>query len=242
MLSAAISILLLIMALFVLLSIVYYSWRNGISPLPSSLILRRQVEQEVKRLAAVQQAIGRYAAAGKESRSTASPLAAPVYDPVHIGIQQRTSSSTTVAEDKVPVQGPLIIEAGSGWGTMALHLARYCQPCRVVGIENSLVPLVVSRLLALLPGRAPIRLIRGDMYEYAYEQGDLIVCYLFPGAMTRLNPILRERTRPGTYIISVYFALPDWEPEQVITCQDVHRTRIYIYRTGSRVYKVEKRV
>ncbi|WP_458120816.1 class I SAM-dependent methyltransferase [Paenibacillus sp. Z6-24] len=205
MLSAAISMLLLIMALFMLLSIVYYSWRNGISPLPSSLILRRQVEREVKRLAAVQQAIGRYADAEKENRSAASPL---------------------------------IIEAGSGWGTMVLHLARYCQPCRVVGIENSLVPLVVSRLLALLPGHAPIRLIRGDMYEYPYGQGDMIVCYLFPGAMTRLSPILRERTRPGTYIISVYFALPDWEPEQVITCQDVHRTRIYIYRTGSRVYKV----
>lgn len=240
MVSAVLSMLLLTIALVLVISIVYYTWRNGISPLPSSLLLRRQVEQEVKRLSAVQQESGRYGFTGENASAANSTM--PSFQgesvPTAADGAEATGKKSIHTRETGKLKGPLIIEAGSGWGTMALHLARYCQPCRVVGIENSVVPLAVSRLLAGLPGSHSIKLVHGDMYRYHYEQADLVVCYLFPGAMTRLSPILREQTHPGTYIISVYFALPDWEAEQVITCRDVHQTKIYIYRAGSRIYTV----
>ncbi|WP_046227451.1 class I SAM-dependent methyltransferase [Paenibacillus dauci] len=240
MVSAVLSMLLLTIALVLVISIVYYTWCNGISPLPSSLLLRRQVEQEVNRLSTVQQESGRYGFTGETANAVPSAMHSFRVESISTAADgaEATGRKSIHRRETGKSDGPLIIEAGSGWGTMALHLARYCQPCRVVGIENSVVPLMVSRLLAGLPGSHSIKLVHGDMYRYHYEQADLIVCYLFPGAMTRLSPIFREQTRPGTYIISVYFALPDWEAEQVITCRDVHRTRIYIYRTGSRIYNV----
>jgi hypothetical protein len=161
------------------ISIVYASWRNGISPMPTSAKVRRAVSAEVDRLG--------------------------------------------------PGDGRFLVEAGSGWGTLALNLARRSPGWRIVGIENSVVPLVVSKLIPK-PARTSIAFIRGDLYVYDYKTADLVVCYLYPGAMKRLSPILREQLRPGAHVISVCFALPDWQPERTVTCSDLYRTPVYIYR------------
>ncbi|WP_036605406.1 class I SAM-dependent methyltransferase [Paenibacillus assamensis] len=176
-----ISFLLVVFCLLSLLSIVWTSWRNGISPMPSSAPVRRAVANEVNRL--------------------------------------RGSG--------------LIVEAGSGWGTLGIHLAKRCKEWRVVGIENSPFPLRVSQLLAWISlgrgskSRAAFR--KGNIYTWSYADANLVVCYLYPGAMQHLGSILHRELRPGTRVISVCFALPGWSPEKVVTCRDLYRTKIYIY-------------
>lgn len=163
------------LGLAAMLSIVYATWRNGISPMPASAPVRRAIVHELKRLPDV----------------------------------------TT------------IVDAGSGWGTLSLAITEGCPGKRVVGIENSPLPLMVSRLLAR--GRASF--IYGNLYAYDYTDTDLVICYLYPGAMTRLHAIFRERLAPGTRIMSICFALPGWEAEQIVTCKDMYRTNIYMYTT-----------
>ncbi|MDF2960765.1 MAG: class SAM-dependent methyltransferase [Paenibacillus sp.] len=168
-----------------MLSIVYRSWRNGISPMPSSAPVRRAVADEVNRLA---------------GRSK-------------------------------------VVEAGSGWGTLALHLARRCPGKQLIGIENSPVPLWISRLAARLmvpeasesSSGSSIMFIRGDIYSYPYEDADIVVCYLYPGAMKRLSQVFERRLAPGAQVISICFALPGWRPERVVTCGDLYRTKVYVY-------------
>jgi hypothetical protein len=184
--------------LLAVISIVYRSWRNGISPMPSSAQVRRVVANEVNRL---------------------------------------------------PKQG-MLIEAGSGWGTLALHVAKNCAGWRIIGIENSSLPLWISRLITRLgfwlipiPSRGDSRqtsvaFIRGDLYTYPYNNADVVICYLFPGAMQGLSQIYRERLSSETYVISVCFALPGWQPERVVTCGDLYRTQIYVYHVG--VNKINK--
>ncbi|MMZ65243.1 hypothetical protein D1872_276380 [compost metagenome] len=96
---------------------------------------------------------------------------------------------------------------------------------------------VVSFLLSrgLLPRRGHSlgkRLVfrRADLYKWPLEQTDVIVCYLYPAAMQRLSSRLHERLLPGATIISVCFALPDWQPERVIVCKDIQRTKVYVYK------------
>lgn len=168
------SISLLIVCLAAVVSIVFTSWRNGISPMPASADVRRKLKAELRRLPEVKH----------------------------------------------------VADAGSGWGTLSLALARHCPDKQVRGIENSPIPLLVSRLLA---GKK-VTYSRGDLYTYAYEGIDLVICYLYPGAMKRLDPIFRERLAPGTLVISICFALPNWEAEKVIWCTDLYRTPIYCYR------------
>jgi precorrin-6B methylase 2 len=178
---------LLLGAVFVaMLSIVYSSWKNGISPMPTSAKLRHAVAAEVNRLSS----------------------------------------------------GGTMVEAGSGWGTLALYLARHCPGWQIIGIENSPVPLWISRFFLRCTSAVNgiihhnILFINGDIYTYPYAEVDVIVCYLYPGAMKRLSEIANNRLSPGTRIISVCFALPGWEPERIVICGDLYRTKVYVYSTG----------
>lgn len=174
----AVSLALAAAALLALISIVYKSWRNGISPMPSSAPVRQAVVQELRRL----------------------------------------SSSG------------MLVEAGSGWGTLALQVGRCFPKRRIVGIENSVIPMWISFLVQKINNQTNISFIRGDLYTYSYENVDTVVCYLYPGAMKRLNPIFHARLAPGSHIISICFALPNWEPERVVVCRDFYRTKVYVYK------------
>lgn len=167
-----------IAALLAVISIVYRSWRNGISPMPSSAIVRRTVIQELKRL---------------------------------------------------PNRG-ILVEAGSGWGTLALQAGRSFPHRRIIGIENSLIPMWISFIARKIENRVNVSFIRGDLYTYCYANVDTVVCYLYPGAMKRLRSVFYAQLAPGSYVISVCFALPDWEPERVIECRDMYRTKVYVYK------------
>jgi len=166
-----------------LLSIVYRSWRNGISPMPTSAKVCHAVAVEVNQLAS----------------------------------------------------GGRLIEAGSGWGTLAFYLARHCPGWRINGIENSLVPLWISQLYLRILSlnkttfAQQISFKRSDIYTYPYEASDLLVCYLYPGAMKRLNEVLAQQRLTDIRIISVCFALPNRKPIRVITCRDLYHTKVYVY-------------
>lgn len=185
-LKAILYSILTITALLAVLSIVYRSWRNGISPMPTSAPVRRVVASEVRRL---------------QGASDAG----------------------------------LLVDAGSGWGTLAFQLDKPMSGWRIIGLENSIVPLYASRLINRLR-RSDQRVIflRKNMYSCAFEfeQADIIVCYLYPGAMERLAHHWRSQCKPGAYIVSICFALPGWKPEKELVCKDIYRTKIYVYRVG----------
>lgn len=128
---------------------------------------------------------------------------------------------------RVPISP--IVEAGAGWGTLALALAKAHPSWGIVGIENSMVPWLFSRLLLRWGAYPQVQFVRGDLYAFPYETAGTVVCYLYPGAMQRLDPLLRARLTPGARVISICFALPGWRPMKVVTCRDLYRTKIYIY-------------
>lgn len=195
------SALCIVIVLLAMLSIVYRSWRNGISPMPTSAVVRRAVAAELRRLTAEKE----------RAADTAAAL-------------QATPGPGSIA------QAGTIVDAGSGWGTLALDLAKQNPRWRVTGIENSLIPWAVSRLAAGLGFCRNVSFRRGDLYRYPYEAADMVVCYLYPGAMKRLDPILRGRLAAGARVISICFALPGWQADKVVTCRDVYRTKIYVYK------------
>lgn len=128
---------------------------------------------------------------------------------------------------RVPISP--IVEAGAGWGTLALALAKAHPSWGIVGIENSMVPWLFSRLLLRWGAYPQVQFLRGDLYVFPYETAGTVICYLYPGAMQRLAPLLRARLTPGARVISICFALPGWRPVKVVTCRDLYRTKIYIY-------------
>jgi hypothetical protein len=132
---------------------------------------------------------------------------------------------------RYPLQaGQIAIEAGSGWGTLALYLAKRFPHLTFIGLENSPLPLLVSKWLRHLLLRPNCRFQLQNIYDYQYEQVHLVICYLFADAMTKLGITFREQLPKEAIVVSIFFAIPDWRPTEVIHCSDLYRTPIYIYR------------
>ena len=133
--------------------------------------------------------------------------------------------------DAVPADlNGTIFELGSGWGTLALPLARRFPGCAVVAYEISPLPWLVSRLRHALARLPNLTIRRADFQGAALGESALIVCYLGPEAMTKLKAKLESELRPGALVVSNFFAVPGWRAETVLTASDLYRSQVYVYR------------
>lgn len=179
--GALLFLLLLALLLGGMLSIVVHTLRTGISPMPTSGKVRRQL-------------------------------------------------LTLVPAD---LEGPLL-ELGSGWGTLAFALADHCPRARVVAFELSPLPYAFSWLRQRLAPRPNLQLLRQDFLRASFSGASAVVCYLFPGAMTRLEPKLAGELAPGTLVFSHTFALRGWKPLRTLRVDDLYRTPVYVYEVPAR--------
>ncbi|MDY7226596.1 class I SAM-dependent methyltransferase [Hyalangium rubrum] len=171
-------IFLLLLALLLggMLSIVFYSLRTGISPMPTLGKVRRQL--------------------------------LPLIDSELEGT---------------------VLELGAGWGTLAFAVADRCPRARVVAFELSPLPFAFCWLRQRLAPRPNLELRRQDFFRASFTGASLVVCYLFPGAMTRLAPKLLAELAPGARVLSHTFALRGWTPLRTLMVDDLYRTPIYLY-------------
>lgn len=127
-----------------------------------------------------------------------------------------------------------VLELGSGWGTLAFALADRCPRARVVAYELSPLPYAFAWLRQRLAPRPNLQLVREDFFHVSFSGASAVVCYLFPGAMTRLGPKLSEELAPGTRILSHTFALRGWKPLRTLVVDDLYRTPVYLYEVPAR--------
>lgn len=124
----------------------------------------------------------------------------------------------------------MIVDLGSGWGTLTRALAAEFPHCPVTGIERSPVPFWFSLMSSRIMRLRNCRIIRKDFFEWPLKNADVIVCYLSTPLMSRLKLKLEREVSPGTLVISNTFAIAGWEPVETTTLDDLYRTRIYLYR------------
>ena len=95
-----------------------------------------------------------------------------------------------------------VYELGSGWGTLAIPLAKRFPDRAVVGYEISPLPWAFSRLWQAIAGVPNLSLRRGNFYNVYITDAGLVVCYLFPSAMEALRLKFEAELRLGTVIVS----------------------------------------
>ena len=105
------------------------------------------------------------------------------------------------------------LELGSGWGQLALALARRHPDIQVEGVELSPVPYIFSRFLALLFPEPNLSFKLGDFHNVNMEDARVVVCYLSPGNLRRLAPKLEASLPRGCLVISNTFNIPHWKPD-----------------------------
>lgn len=154
-----------------------------------------------------------------------------VWHSLSVGISPMPSSGLAreALLELVPVglTGP-VHELGAGWGTLAVPLARRLPGVRVIAWETSPVPFAVLWLRAR--GLPNLEVRRADFFTADFTTAQLVVCYLFTGAMERLATRLRTELPAGALVLTHTFALRGWEPELTGRLDDLYRTPVYRYR------------
>lgn len=123
-----------------------------------------------------------------------------------------------------------IHELGSGWGNLAVALARRFPDRPVIAHELSPLPWLASRLWQRAFPRPNLAIRREDFFGTPLEGAGLVVCYLYPGAMRRLAPKLERELAEGALVVSNSFAVPGWTPRTVARAADAYATKVYLYR------------
>jgi hypothetical protein len=127
--------------------------------------------------------------------------------------------------------GSLIFDLGSGFGTLAISLARQYPNSSVVGVESSPVPFWISRMLQMLYRYPNLSFRREDILKTSITDATAVVVFLYRGGMRNLKPKLENELKPDVWILSNTFAFPDWNPLKVVPVGDLNKTKIYVYRS-----------
>lgn len=126
---------------------------------------------------------------------------------------------------------PLILELGSGFGSLALAAAKACPDARVIGYEISPVPLFFSRMRAFVGGLKNVKFVSGNFYEHDFSQANIVMTYLTINLMEKLRPKLEAELKTGAIVICNTFHVPGWTPtsEEMIS-NFVYELKVFTYR------------
>lgn len=132
----------------------------------------------------------------------------------------------------LPKESCRVTDFGSGWGDLAINIARARPDITVTGIELSPLPYAVSRIRARLAQLENLSLVRADFRKHDQNPGDVVVCFLDPRVMADVGDVLNQRMTPGGIVISRAFAIPDWQAFGEVPMQS-GSDMLYLYRMGS---------
>ncbi|MBT6220781.1 MAG: SAM-dependent methyltransferase [Rhodospirillaceae bacterium] len=123
-----------------------------------------------------------------------------------------------------------VFELGSGWGTLALPLARRYPNCPVRGYEISPLPWLYSWFRGRRAGQSNLKFLRRDYLSADLSSAAMVVVYIHADGMAKLKPKFEAELKPGTLVLSNFFQVRSWTPVQEITADDLHRSKVYLYQ------------
>ena len=125
-----------------------------------------------------------------------------------------------------------IYELGCGWGTLLLMLSHRYPDQQITGYERSTIPYLVAKALTF--HKKNIKVLKQDFFGTPLKNPALVVCYLFPATMRRLDEYLYDQAFEKSLIISHTFRLPNWRCLHEVKADDLYRTPVYLYTTSDR--------
>lgn len=132
--------------------------------------------------------------------------------------------------DRLPnLEHKTIVDFGSGWGSLLFPIARKYPSSTVRGLENSLVPFWFSKLIKYSFSFNNVNIYQENFYKSSLHDCDVLLLYLFPEAMQKLEKKVLEEMPPNSTIISHTFAFPTLQAIDVYSCNDLYKTKIFIY-------------
>ena len=125
----------------------------------------------------------------------------------------------------------LLVDLGSGDGRIVLAaVAQF--GARAMGIELTPALVTHARAEAQRLGLAErVQFIQGDLFEQDFSAASVVTAYLPVSVNRRLRPVLL-RMKPGTRVLSHYFAFEHWPADVILEAPD---RQAYLWIVPARV-------
>jgi len=129
----------------------------------------------------------------------------------------------------VPMRpGQVLVDLGCGDGRV-LRCARRIYGIRAIGFEVNLMAYLKARILSIGLKNMEIRL--KNFWSQNLAEADIVFCYLYPDVMQKLAVKLKAELKSGTRVVSCNFALPGFNPIQVLRPKGARQgDPIYMYK------------
>ncbi|PJC36686.1 hypothetical protein CO046_04700 [Candidatus Peregrinibacteria bacterium CG_4_9_14_0_2_um_filter_53_11] len=125
--------------------------------------------------------------------------------------------------------GMTLMDLGCGDGRVVVEAAKH-EGVKAIGFEIAPLMYLMALINNLFTGRrADIRF--ENIFNADLHSADIIICYLFPGAMARLDEKIKKECKKGTVIISNTFSFPGRDPVSILPADPHNRMpKVYSYR------------
>jgi len=123
--------------------------------------------------------------------------------------------------------GEIVYDLGCGDGRVLQAVVKQTQ-ARAVGFEISLLPYIFAKVRSLLLGTTRVQINYKDFFKTDFSTADVIVCFLTPYAMVKLESKINCELKPGARFLTYAFPLPNRKP--TLTEKDNPKTAtIFLY-------------
>ena len=110
----------------------------------------------------------------------------------------------------------VVVDLGSGNGLIPLTAARMNPKLRGWGVDIDPALVDASNKTAATDGLADrVRFYHRNAFDVDLKDATVVTMWLFPELMQLLRPIILERARPGTRVLTSTWDLGSWRPDQV---------------------------
>jgi hypothetical protein len=126
----------------------------------------------------------------------------------------------------------VVVDLGSGDGVIPLMAARMNARLRGWGVDIDPKLVDESNQRAKSEGLADrVRFEHRNAFDADLRKATVVTMWLFPELMRLLRPIILERARPGTRVLTATWNLGSWKPDKVSTDEPT----VYLWIVPARV-------
>jgi hypothetical protein len=123
----------------------------------------------------------------------------------------------------------VVVDLGSGNGLIPLTAARMNPRLRGLGVDVNPKLVEESNERARREGVADrVRFEHRNAFDADLREATVVTMWLFPELMSLLRPVILERARPGTRVVTSTWGLGSWQPDETADNEDGNAIFLWI--------------
>lgn len=133
-------------------------------------------------------------------------------------------------EQQLPASAKIWVDLGCGNGQVLAWMASRYPGISFLGVEQAWVPWLWACWRCRQLQNCTV--LRGNLWNISLASADVVYAFLSPAPMTALWHKVNAEMRPGTWMVSNSFAVPDVKPAQIVDVGQTLQTRLFCYELG----------